>query len=153
MDKKPLSPPQEKSVFEQVKKERAPKGEMSVQDIIKADVERAGGDFPRAYIALSQKMRQEKTRILREGNSLLIYNILSPGVAEVHLASTDGPKELMKAVKSFYESMKKLGFKQAKTSSNNPQIPKLLSSAGVPVRVAQMPSTTGQMNFELSFGE
>ena len=49
MEKKPLSPPQEKSVFEEVKKQRAPKEKMSVQDIIKADVERSGGNFEQIY--------------------------------------------------------------------------------------------------------
>lgn len=152
MDKKPLSPPQEKSVFEEVKKQRTPKGKASVQDIIKADVERSGGDFEKVYTMLSNAIEAGKTRIMRHGNTLMIYHIISPGEAEVHISTTDDPKQLVEAVKQFYESLKKIGFKKAVSRTDNPQIGKLLSTAQVPVKVQQVPSQSGAPIFELTFG-
>ena len=89
---------------------------------------------------------------MRSGNSLLIYNILQPGVAEVHISTIDSPKELVKAVKEFYEAMLKVGFKKAVTVTNNPQISKVLNAAGINAKVTQKPDASGQMTFELSFG-
>ena len=111
MNAKPLSPPQEKSVFEQVKKQRTPKGKASVQDIIKADVERSGGDFEKVYTMLSNAIKAGKTRIMRHGNTLMIYHLIAPGEAEIHISTTDNPKQLVESVKQFYEAMQKLGRK------------------------------------------
>ena len=152
-----LPPPQKKSSFSdsevmsQVKKERSNE-RAEVRDIIKSEVEKTGGNFSQVYSKLIAMVQSGKTRIMRSGNSLLIYNILSPGVAEVHISTMDKPKDLIKAVKEFYQSMTKSGFKSAVTTTNNAQISKVLTAAGVPVRVSQKPDATGQMTFELKFG-
>jgi hypothetical protein len=152
-----LPPPQKKSgfsdseVMSQVKKERSNE-RAEVRDILKADVEKTGGNFAQVYSKLVAMTQSGKTRIMRSGNSLLIYNILSPGMAEVHISTIDKPKELIKAVKEFYQAMTKAGFKSAVTTTSNSDISRVLSAAGVPVRVSQKPDATGQMTFELKFG-
>ena len=154
---KTLPPPQKKSgfsdseVMSQVKKERST-SKADPRDIIKADVEKSGGDFNQIYSKLVASAQAGKARIMRSGNSLLIYNILSPGVAEVHISTMDKPKDLINAVKEFYQAMTKAGFKSAVTTTNNSEISRVLSAAGVPVRVSQKPDATGQMTFELKFG-
>ena len=151
MEQKTLPPPQEKSVFEEVKKQRAPKGKASVQDIIKADVERSGGNFEQVYKDLFKAIQLDKTRVMRHGNTLMIYHLLAPGEAEVHIATIDNPKQIVEAVKQFHDSMKKIGFKKATSTTDNPQIAKMLSTAQVPVRVQQVPSQTGKPVFQLTF--
>ena len=148
---KTLPPPQKNPVFEQVKKERST-AKADPRDIIKADVEKSGGDFNQVYSKLVASTQAGKTRLMRSGNTLLIYNILSPGVAEVHISTMDKPKDLIKAVKEFYEAMTKVGFKSAVTTTNSSEISRVLSAAGVPVSVSQKPDATGQMTFELKFG-
>ena len=74
-------------VMDQVKKDRNPKEKMSIQDIIKQDAERSGYDFGQVYAALAKKINDGKTRILRHGNSILIYNIVAPQTADIHLAT------------------------------------------------------------------
>ena len=152
MEQKTLPPPQEKSVFEEVKKQRAPKGKASVQDIIKADVERSGDNFEKVYTMLNQAIEAGKTRIMRHNNTLMIYHIIAPGEAEVHISTMDDPKQLVEAVKQFYEALKKIGFKKAISRTDNPQIGKMLSTAQVPVKVQQVPSQSGKPLFELTFG-
>lgn len=151
MDSKTLPPPQEKSVFEQVKKERSP-SKADPREILKADVEKTGGDFNQVYAKLLASAQAGKTRIMRSGNTLLIYNILSPGVAEVHISTLDKPKNLINAVKEFYQAMLKAGFKSAVTTTTSPEISRVLSAAEIPVRVSQKPDASGQMTFELKFG-
>lgn len=152
-----LPPPQKKSgfsdseVMSQVKKERST-SQANPRDIIKADVEKSGGDFNQVYSKLVAATQSGKTRIMRSGNTLLIYNILSPNVAEVHISTMDSPKNLIKAVKEFYQAMLKAGFKSAVTTTNNSEISRVLSAAEIPVRVSQRPDATGQMTFELKFG-
>jgi hypothetical protein len=152
-----LSPPQKKSgfsdseVMSQVKKERSNE-RAEVRDILKADVEKTGGDFIEVYSKLVGMVQSGKTRIMRSGNSLLIYNILSPGTAEVHISTIDKPKELINAVKEFYQAMTKAGFKSMVSTTNNSEISRVLSSAGIPIRVSQKPDASGQMTFELRTG-
>jgi len=146
-----LPPPQKNPVFEQVKKERST-AKADPRDIIKADVEKSGGDFNQVYSKLVAATQSGKTRLMRSGNTLLIYNILSPGVAEVHISTMDKPKDLIKAVKEFYEAMTKVGFKSAVTTTNSSEISRVLTAANVPVRVSQKPDAMGQMTFELKFG-
>jgi hypothetical protein len=57
---KTLPPPQEKSVFEQVKKERS-SSKADPRDIIKADVEKTGGDFNQVYSKLVASAQRENT--------------------------------------------------------------------------------------------
>jgi hypothetical protein len=152
-----LPPPQKKSgfsdseVMSQVKKERSNE-RAEVRDILKADVEKTGGNFAQAYSKLVAMTQSGKTRIMRSGNSLLIYNILSPGMAEVHISTIDKPKELINAVKEFYQAMTKAGFKSMVSTTNNSEISRVLSAAGIPIRVSQKPDASGQMTFELRTG-
>lgn len=142
-------PPQEKSnigaaqqdidVMPQVKKERGDAGRMSVQDIIKHDLEQSGSDIPfeKVYYALYQMIQSGRTRIMRSGNTLFAYNILEPGVAEFHVINADAPKNLLKNVKEFYEAMKKANFKRGISTTENPQIVKLAQTAGIPITAKQ----------------
>lgn len=138
-------------VMDQVKKDRNPKEKMLIQDIIKQDAERSGYDFGQVYAALAKKINDGKTRILRHGNSILIYNIVAPQTADIHLATSDTFPDVVKAVKDFYNALVKIGFKKALTTTSDPQIITLIKSANIPVKVRQKPDATGQLTFELSF--
>jgi malate/lactate dehydrogenase len=142
---------QDKLVMDQIKKDKNPKQKLSIQEIIKDDASKNGYDFAQIYAALAKKIESGKTRILRHGNSILIYNIVAPQTAEIHLATMDNFKDVVEAVKEFYKSLTKIGFKKAITTTTNPQIITLLKSASVPVKVSQKPDPSGKLTFELSF--
>ena len=129
----------------------SPKGRMSEQDIIKQEVDKIGGDFVDVYSRLVSGVEKGTTRIMRKGNSLLIYNILQPGVAEVHISTADEPKALLAAVKEFDQALRKAGFKKAISTTTNPQIPKLLQQAGISATVSQKPSAGGT-EYEIVMG-
>ena len=123
---------------------------MPMLDILKKDVEKSGGDFNTVYQALKQGIDSGKMRILRSGNTLLIYTIMQPGVAEVHISTAETPDKLVASVQDLYQAMKKAGFKQGVTTTDNSQIARVLNAAKIPVKVQQVPSTQGQAQYQLT---
>ena len=123
---------------------------MPMLDILKKDVEESGGDFDTVYQALKQGIDSGKMRILRSGNTLLIYTIMQPGVAEVHISTAETPDKLVASVQDLYEAMKKAGFKQGVTTTDNSQIARVLNAAKIPVQVKQVPGTQGNAQYQLT---
>ena len=123
---------------------------MPMLDILKKDVEESGGNFNTVYQALKQGIDSGKMRILRSGNTLLIYTIMQPGVAEVHISTAETPDKLVASVQDLYQAMKKAGFKQGVTTTDNSQIARVLNAAKIPVKVQQVPSTQGQAQYQLT---
>ena len=95
-------------------------------------------------------MDSGQMRIMRSGNTLLIYTILEPGIAEVHIATADSPEKLVSAVQELYQAMRKAGFKKGITTTENSQIARVLSAAKIPVSARQLPSVDGNVEYELT---
>ena len=119
-------------------------------DILKNDVEQSGGDFDSVYDALRQGIESGKMRIMRSGNTLLIYTIMQPGVAEVHISTMDEPNKLVTAVQDLYQAMKVAKFKTLTSVTDNSQIARVLSAAKIPVKVQQVPGSQGQAQYQLT---
>jgi hypothetical protein len=96
-----------------------------------------------AYAGLLEACKSDKFRIFRANNSMLAYSILGGGVVEAHLITADEPITLMKSIKSFAVAMKKSNFNQIKTTTPNPQIVRLLKSAGLDVQSTMSHETQG----------
>lgn len=109
-------------------------------EIIRQDVERTGGDFDEVYAGLEKGIESGETRILRHGNTLLIYNILSRGVAEIHLATLDNPRDMMEAFQNFYHAFKVAGFTKLVSEVEDPQLIRLIEMAKIPVQAHQTES-------------
>jgi len=119
-------------------------------DIIKNDAQQLGSDFDTVYQNLKQGIDSGKTRIMRSGNTLLIYNIEQPGVADLHISTMDTPDKLVTAVQDLYQAMKKAGFKIGTALTDNSQIARVLSAAKIPVKVQQVPGENGQAQYQLT---
>lgn len=113
------------------------KNRMSVEDILRQDVERTGGNFDAVYESLSKAINEGKTRILRHNNSLLVYNITKKGVAEVHMATVEKPAEIVEAIKSFVHAFKIAGFTLLHSEIDDLQIVRLIEMAKIPVQSHQ----------------
>ena len=114
------------------------KKRVSVQEIIKKDAEATGADFEKLYTYFFQEIQAGRMRIMRHGNTLMIYSILQPKVAEVHIVSADKPREIIEAIKDFEKAMKKAGFVKVVSDTDNMAIVRLLQAANVPVKVTPM---------------
>jgi len=136
-------------VMQALKKQKVAE-DVPMLDILKNDVELSGGDFDSVYDALKQGIESGKMRIMRSGNTLLIYTIMQPGVAELHISTMDTPDKLVASVQDLYQAMKKAGFKTGISVTDNSQIARVLSAAKIPVKVQQVPGTQGQAQYQLT---
>jgi len=136
-------------VMQALKKQKVAE-DVPMLDILKNDVEQSGGDFDSVYDALKQGIESGKMRIMRSGNTLLIYTIMQPGVAELHISTMDTPDKLVASVQDLYQAMKKAGFKTGISVTDNSQIARVLSAAKIPVKVQQVPGTQGQAQYQLT---
>jgi len=136
-------------VMEAMKKQKVAE-DMPMLDILKQDVEKSGGDFNTVYQGLKKGIESGKMRIMRSGNTLLIYSILQPGVAELHISTMDEPNKLVNSIQELYQAMKVAGFKTGVSTTDNSQIARVLSAAKIPVRVQQVPGTQGQAQYQLT---
>ena len=100
-------------------------------DILRNEAEKSGSDFDALYQVLAQGIQEGTTRILRHGNTLLIYDILSPGVAEIHMATMDEPRDIVEALKSFYHAFKVAGFKKLILEDEDPNVMRYLDMAKI----------------------
>ena len=136
-------------VMQAMKKQKVAE-DVPMLDILKNDIEQSGGDFDSVYDALRQGIESGKMRIMRSGNTLLIYTIMQPGVAELHISTMDTPDKLVASVQDLYQAMKKAGFKTGISITDNSQIARVLSAAKIPVKVQQVPGTQGQAQYQLT---
>lgn len=136
-------------VMQALKKQKGSE-DVPMLDIIKNDVDKIGSDFNVVYQNLKQNIQSGKTRIMRSGNTLLIYNITQPGVADLHISTMDSPDKLVTAVQDLYQAMKVAGFKTGTAVTDNSQIARVLNAAKIPVKVQQIPGPEGQAQYKLT---
>ena len=67
--------------------------------------------------------------IVQEGDALILYRAVEPGVVEYNIFNADTPTNLVKANKVLWRTLKKAGAKVARTRYQNPKISALLKSA------------------------
>jgi predicted rRNA methylase YqxC with S4 and FtsJ domains len=119
-------------------------------DILRNDAKQRGVDFNNLHAMLKSDIKRGKTRIMRSGNTLLIYDIVQPSVAELHISTMDSPEKLVVAVKDLFEAMKKSGYKKGVSVTDNSQIARVLNAAGIPVAVQQLPGKDGKAEYQLT---
>jgi hypothetical protein len=134
----------------QVMKKQKVAEDVPMLDILKNDVEQSGGNFDEVYAKLKSSIDSGKMRIMRSGNTLLIYTIMQPGVAEVHVSTMDEPDKLVSSVQDLYQAMKAAGFKTGVTVTDNSQIARVMNAAKIPVKVKQVPGSQGQAQYQLT---
>lgn len=130
MDSKPLSPPQEKSVFEQVKKERGESPKMTTLDILTKSSQ-GKIDPARLEAVLAETVRTNpKVRVIRANNSLFIIHNDGKGGADVLMETADKPRELVDSIKQFCQGMKAGNFKSLRFDVANPEIIRVVKMSG-----------------------
>lgn len=116
------------------------------REIFEIDAQRLGTDWKQAYVQLSQAIQNGTMRVMRYGNTLFIYEILGQGQAEVHMATADDAKGILKALVDFFKAMKIAGFQKLLTDIENPQMFRLFDLAKVNYEVSQSPEQSNAQN-------
>lgn len=66
--------------------------------------------------------------IVQEGNVLIVFRAIKPGVVEHHSFNADTPANLLKANEALWRMLKKVGVEIATTTYSNPKINSLLET-------------------------
>jgi hypothetical protein len=67
--------------------------------------------------------------LVQDGNVLIVYRAVEPGIVEHHSFNADTPQNLSDANKKLWRMLKKAGAKIARTYYENPKITKLFEAA------------------------
>lgn len=66
---------------------------------------------------------------VQEGNVIIVFRAVEPGVVEHHSFNADTPANLLEANKKLWRMLKKAGASVARTNYENPKINQLLAQA------------------------
>ena len=120
-------------VMQQVQKEQGASSRMSVQDIVRTEIENNGSNanWEDVYKRVYALIQAPQYRILRANNSLfLIYNA-GQGNASVYMFNADKVQDMPKSIMEFFNAMKKANFKKVGFNTVRPAVLRLLKSAGI----------------------
>lgn len=134
----------------QTMKQQTVAEDIPMLDILRNEAKQQGENFNDLHAVLKSDIKSGKTRIMRSGNTLLIYDIIQPGFAEVYISSMDSLEKLVVAVKDLYEAMKKSGYKTLVTVTNDSQIAEVLNLAKIPFSAQQIPGEDGEAEYKLT---
>lgn len=81
--------------------------------------------------------------IVQEGDVLIVYRAVEPGIVEHHSFNADTPQNLLEANKKLWRMLKKTGAKIARTDYENPKINALLNMASSEFDISITQQSTG----------
>lgn len=123
---------------------------MTSEEIIAYDLKNTKSKEPlnKVIAGLNQAM-QEGVKVMRQGDTLMVFKKQTNDVVEFHTFNAAPPEELVANVKKLMQLFKKLGFKKAYTTYTNPAITKLFEANqdSYPVQIS---SQNGQYKAEVS---
>jgi hypothetical protein len=97
---------------------------MTPEEILEVDAKRnhpPGTTVEDLITDINDELR-EGGDLVREGNVLIVYRAVEPGVIEYHTFNADTPENLVDAVKELFVMLKKAGGKIARTTYENEKI-------------------------------
>ena len=117
---------------------------MTPEQIIKHDVKhnQEGLTFDDVVLQIDYEIKNENARLVREGNTLIIFKTKEDGSCEFHCFNADTPDNLAKNVITFLTLAKKLGYTSASTPYKNPAVSHLIKKF-----------FTGKFDFEINHTE
>ena len=105
---------------------------MTPKEILEIDVQQNQPDYmtvPKA-IGFINKMLSQGSKMVRQGDTLILFKNIGNSTAEFHSFSADKPTEYLKNMKKFSEMLKKMGFEFATTEYENPKLYKVFKICG-----------------------
>ena len=103
---------------------------MTPDEILEIDAQR---NHPPGTVAgelradINEELRQGGD-IIQQGDVLIVFRAVEPGIVEHHSFNADTPQNLIKANVSLWQMLKKAGAKIARTSYENPKINSLFEA-------------------------
>lgn len=105
---------------------------MTPDEILKVDLERnqpAYMDMKKVITFINYTIKN-KGKLVRQGNTLILFKKVADDTAEFHSYSADEPRIYLSNMIKFAAMLKKLGFDHAVTQFQNPKQAGLFKAAG-----------------------
>ena len=106
--------------------------QMTTQDIVKHQV--GEKNFHSVYKGLHHLLSTNRYRMVRENNTLFLFEILEKGSCHVQMINADEPKKLLRNIGGALEAAKKANYTKIYFDSMNPQIVEYLHHLGLEVQ-------------------
>ena len=113
---------------------------MRTQDIIRQDMQRHGmGDMAEKFLqGLAAGLKDKSLGILREGETVVVFQASDDNALEFHIYTFDSPLALSRALKKFYEYAKNAEVSLLESKTDNIDIVKLAQSVGIPAKAYKL---------------
>lgn len=111
--------------------------EMTPQEIFQKcdELKDSGMDWKEAYAHVFESIQSNKSRVMRSGNTLFWYHLLSPQEAQMFVFNADSQKNFLRNMKDFAKAMDKAGFKKVFGITHSKQLLNMISRLGYPMTV------------------
>jgi hypothetical protein len=113
---------------------------MTTQEIIKnsQELKDSDMDWKKMYAILLNSVKTNKSRIMRNDNTLFWYRIDEPGVAQMYVFNADTYKNLLRSMQGFAKAMHIAGFKKVYGETHDMNILSLIQRIGFPVDIEKI---------------
>lgn len=114
---------------------------MTPEEILEIDLERNQPDYMtfQKSIGFINKTIKEGGKILRQGDTLMLFKNIGDNAVMFHSFSADTPTNYLKNMVLFAGMLKKMGFERAITTYTNPRLSSLFKAAGFDADIVQTP--------------
>lgn len=115
---------------------------MTPKEILAVDLERNQPSYmtmPKV-IGFINKTISNGGKMVRQGNTLMLFRNVGDNTAEFHSFSADKPNEYLSNMAKFANMLKKMGFEYAVTQFQNPKLAGMFKAAGFDAAVEKTAS-------------
>ena len=105
---------------------------MTPEEILAIDLKRNQPDYMtfQKSIGFINKTLKEGGKILRQGDTLMLFRNIGNNTVMFHSFSADKPANYLKNMAMFADMLKKMGFETAVTTYQNPKLSSMFKAAG-----------------------
>lgn len=113
---------------------------MTPEQILEVDLQRNQPDYMtfQKSIGFINKTIKDGGKILRQGDTLMLFKNVGNDTVEFHSFSADNPTNYLKNMVLFAEMLKKMGFQKAITTYTNPKLSSLFKAAGFDAEITEI---------------
>ena len=115
---------------------------MTPKEILEIDLERNQPDYmtlPKV-IGFINKMTSQGAKMVRQGDTLMLFRNVGDSTAEFHSFSADKPNDYLKNMGKFANMLKQMGFEAAVTQYQNPKLSGMFKAAGFDASIQKTPN-------------
>jgi hypothetical protein len=125
----------------------------TIEQILEIDTKKhypIGTEVGEVFASFNDHMR-EGAEVIRQGDAIIVFKVIAPGVIEHHSFNADSTKNLVDFHKKFWRMLEKAGAVMAVTTYGNPKINDLINSVKNEFDVSIIENDDGTFTSQVRF--